>query len=57
MLIHLRALCLTSGGPLECLIREVKLEFGGWLGLEVDMFGVVHRVAIVETYDNQYKQC
>lgn len=57
MLIHLRALSLTSGGPFECLIREVKLEFGGWLGLEVDMFGVVHRVAIVETYDNQYKQC
>ena len=56
MSIHLRALSLTSGGPFECLIREVKLEFGGWLDLEVNMFGVVHRVAIVETY-NQYKQC
>ena len=43
MSIHLGALSLISGGPSECLIQEVKLEFGEWLDLEINMSGLVHK--------------
>ena len=43
MSIHLGALSLISGGPSECLTLEVKLEFGGSLDLEINIFGLVHK--------------
>lgn len=47
--IHFWAPNLVSGGPSEYLIGEVRLEFGGWLGLDINFLGLVHRFAIIET--------
>ena len=49
MSIHLGALSLISGGPSECLTLEVKLEFGGSLDLEINIFGLVHKTKTKQT--------
>lgn len=53
--IHFLAPSLVSRGSPEYLFGEVILEFGGWLGLQINILGLVHRFAIMEAHDNQNK--